>query len=398
MAENPKEKSKVIQDGRVEYIDVLRVLSMLSVVFLHTAAGSLRGNIGSAVWHISNVLTSIMSISVPVFFMISGAMLMSSKKTLSIEFTYKKRISKMFIPFLVWSIAAIAYYQAPNLLHTGTIDWRAVAKKLVIMPSQAAAVHLWFMYALIPLYILSPILKKLVDTMTEDLVKYMLIIWLAFSSFLPTVASLAPVKFQPLLVLDPNYNLNIMNGYLGYFLIGYYLLNYGERISKKLLIGIIAVDTAVISLGSWWKTIETGSYSEIFKVYSRLFILILSIAVFLLAKELMAERRLPRTVSGILQVLSNTSFGVYLLHNLVVDFVSSHEVNLWPAGSIHTLFLSYFVILLISLACIIMLASCKLTCYAFTGMTYENACKTCNIQYFLNRLRRTVPLSLESWR
>ena len=42
---------------RIEYIDVLRVISMLSVVFMHTAAGSLRGNIGSLTWHVSNVLT-----------------------------------------------------------------------------------------------------------------------------------------------------------------------------------------------------------------------------------------------------------------------------------------------------------------------------------------------------
>lgn len=373
------------QRSRIAYIDILRVLSALSVVFLHTAAGSLRENMGSTVWHVSNTLTGIMSISVPLFFMISGAMTMSSKKTLSIEYTYKKRVSKMLVPFLAWSLVAVVYFQALNLLFAGSIDWREAAKKLAYMPSQPTTVHLWFMYALIPLYLLSPILKKLVDAMTESLVKYIFVIWVVFSSVLPTAASFLPAKYQPMLRLNPEFNLNFMSGYLGYFLIGYYLFIYSRPVSKKLLVGIIAIDAAVISAGTWWKTTETGSYSEMFKSYSGLFVLILSIAVFLLAKEVMAEHQLPAPASWILQVLSLTSFGVYLVHNLGVHFVSAYIVNLWPASSISVLLLWYLAIVLASLACIILLASCRLTCFIFTGMPYKDACETCNIQYFLSR-------------
>jgi surface polysaccharide O-acyltransferase-like enzyme len=371
-------------DQHIEYIDVLRVLSMLSVVFLHTAAGSLRGNLGSSTWHISNVLTAIMSSSVPIFFMISGAMLLSSKKTVSISFTYKKRIPKIIIPFFLWSLAAIAYYAALNFLISGSIGWDMVIGKLRNIASQPTIIHLWFMYALIPIYLLSPILKKLVDALTKNLALYMITIWLVFSSVLPTLVSLIPVKFQSLLVLNSSYDLNLMNGFLGYFLLGFFLFNYDKNISKRLLIAIIIIDTVLISLGTWWVTSQNGVYMELFKGYSRLFVLILSVAVFLLVKELLAGHRLSHKISAVVTVLSSLSFGVYLLHNIIVSLISN-IVILSPANSFFVLFTCYIIILLVSVLIMILLASSKLTCFAFTGLNYKNAKQTCNIQYFLSK-------------
>ncbi|MCX7924086.1 MAG: acyltransferase [Clostridia bacterium] len=379
------EKIAGVQDEQIEYIDVLRIFSMLSVVFLHTAAGSLRGSIGSAVWHLSNISTAVMGTSVPVFFMISGALVLHSPKTLSIEYTWKKRLVKMFVPFVIWSLAAIVYFEVVRIGTADSIQWEAVIKKLKNAPSQATTIHLWFMYALIPLYILSPLLKKMLDALTSNLVKYLLLLWLVFSSIIPTLVSLMPIRFQPLLKLNPAYNLNFMSGYLGYFIAGYFLMAYGTRLSKKLLVGIITADTLIISMGTWIKTSQTGRYSELFKVYSHVFTLVLSISLFLLARELFRDRRLSNKVSGIVKFLSQISFGVYLLHNLVVDFVS-RKVMEWPANSVGTLFVAYFIILFITIAFVILLASFKPTCFIFTGVSYTSACKTCNIQYFFRKI------------
>jgi surface polysaccharide O-acyltransferase-like enzyme len=161
---------------KIEYIDVLRVISMISVVFLHTAAGSLRANIGSAVWHLSNVFTAVMGTSVPVFFMISGALVLHSPKTLSIKYMWEKRFVKIFVPFVVWSLVAVAYFEVINLINHGSVRWDVVLNKLKNAPGQPTTVHLWFMYALIPLYMLSPLLKKMLDALTKDLVRYLIIL------------------------------------------------------------------------------------------------------------------------------------------------------------------------------------------------------------------------------
>ncbi len=376
--------------SRIEYIDVLRVISMLSVVFLHTAAGSLRGNIGSPVWHFSNIFTSIMSTSVPIFFMISGAVLLSSNKTLSVQLTYKKRIPKILLPFLVWSIIAVIYYVATNFMASGSIDWKMIITKFRNLPAQPTTIHLWFMYALIPLYMLSPILKKLTDSLTGTLMLYLIALWLLFSSVLPTLVQFIPARYQSLFTLNASYNLNFMNGYLGYFLIGYFLMIYNKNISKRLLVGIIIADTAVITIGTWVKTIESGAYSELYKSYSRLFTLVLSIAVFLLAKELLTGHILPRLLSKLIQLLSSLSFGIYLVHNLVVDF-AYRRLFFSPSPSIHMLILAYLTIGALSLIIIFILSSCKLTCFAFTGLSYKSACETANLKCLLGKLPHYIP-------
>ncbi len=368
----------------IEYIDVLRVLSMVFVVFLHTAAGSLRGNLGSPVWHFSNIITAVMSTSVPIFFMISGAVLLSNAKTLSVSYTLKKRLTKVLIPFIVWSLVAVAYYAALSYKANGAVDIGAALKRLINMPGQPTTVHLWFMYALIPLYILSPILKRLVDSMDRKLVFYVLALWIIFGSILPTIAAFMPEAYRPLFVLNGSYNLNFMTGYAGYFIAGYYLMEYKGNVSKEFIAAIILADTVIISIGTWWKTSGAAVYSEMFKSYSKLFMLILSVAIFLLFKEMLKGRRLPGLASRLVQFMSGLSFGIYLLHNLLVDLIS-RIVGLWPAVSVSMLLLCWLAVLFASAFCIFILASLKPFCYAFTGLKYESACKTCNFSFLIQR-------------
>ncbi len=370
----------------IVYIDILRILSMLSVVFLHTAAGSLRGNLGSPLWHVANVMTTLMSSSVPIFFMISGAMLLSSEKTQSVEYTYKKRLPKAFIPFVVWSLVAIAYYGLMGFLSTGQINWMDAASKLKNIASQPTTVHLWFMYALIPLYMLSPLLKKLVDALSKGLMRYLLVLWLIFSSLAPTLSALLPKPFNAPFTFHSQFNLNFLTGYLGYFILGYVLFQNQKPLSKGLLTLTILIDTALISLGTWYMTLTTGQYSEVFKSYSKIFTLILSVALFLLVKELLRNRPLSRAASFWVNLLSSASFGIYLLHNLLVSFIS-RWFKLWPAQSILTLFVSAFLVFALSLVIIIILASIKPTCYLFTGQPFKSACQTMNIQAFVKRIQ-----------
>ncbi len=389
-----EDKRGTAENKHIEYLEVLRVLSMLSVVFLHAAAGSLRGNYGSAVWHVSNVVTAVMSTSVPIFFMISGSVLMNSSNTLSLETTFKKRLPRSLVPFLVWSFVAVGYYAALSFVTSGNIDVVSAVKRIKNMVSQPTTIHLWFMYVLIPLYILSPLLKKLVDSLTNQLVIYMMALWLFFSSLLPTAAALAPARFRPLLTLNASYNLNFMSGYIGYFLAGYFLMRLEKRFSVKLLSGIIILDTVLISLGTWYKTAQLGEYSEVFKSYSKIFTLVLSVSIFLLMKELLRGRSLTGRLKGVIGTMSALSFGVYLLHNLLVDLIS-RLVKLWPAASLTVLFLSYAVVLVLTTLCIVVLASIKPICFAFTGLTFKNACEACNLQFFFRKIfKPAAPLNL----
>lgn len=162
-------ESNPAKEERIKYLDFLRVFSMMSVVFLHISAGTLRGNLLSPVWHISNFFTSFASVSVPVFFMISGATVLCISGSTSVKTILTKRLPKVLIPFIIWSLIAISYFAAMNYFSTGQFNITDIVSKLKNLPAKPATTHLWFIYALIPLYLLSPLLKKLMESVTEEL-------------------------------------------------------------------------------------------------------------------------------------------------------------------------------------------------------------------------------------
>jgi len=357
------------RSARIEYLDVLRVLSMLAVVLLHTMAGTLRANYGSSQWHFSNVLTALATASVPLFFMVSGALLLSSPRTASVGYSLKRRLPRVLVPFLVWSLIAVAYYLAVSWRFGGAADWTAAIEKLRHLPSSPTAIHLWFMYALIPLYILSPFIKKMVDALDRNLVIYLFAVWLFFSAVLPTVARFLPEPYSSLLLLDSRYDPSLMAGYAGYFVAGYYLARLDRSVSRAWLLLLVLVDLGLITLGTWWKTDRLGAYTEIFKTYSGLFVVVLSCALFLLGKEMLRTRRLGRSSARVVGFLAPLAFGVYLVHNLLVDLLS-RLVPWWPASSVWMVVVSYLVVLAASIVLVFVLSIIKPLSYVLTGQTY----------------------------
>lgn len=73
--------------------DLLRVASMVGVVYLHTAAGALR-QLGTPLWHFSNLLSSLATAAVPLFFMLSGALLLSHPRTAELGTLFRRRLPR----------------------------------------------------------------------------------------------------------------------------------------------------------------------------------------------------------------------------------------------------------------------------------------------------------------
>jgi surface polysaccharide O-acyltransferase-like enzyme len=356
---------------RIQYLDVLRVVSMLAVVFIHASYGSLRANYGSAVWHFANVLSSLAFASVPLFFMISGALLLSSPRTDSIRFTLGKRLPRVLIPFLFWSLIGVAYYLLVRWKANGAPDWGIAADELKNLPAKPTVPHLWFMYALIPLYILSPFIKKVTDSAGRDMIIYMLVLWFVASSLLPTVAALLPQSYAPLATLSVRGDAGILAGYAGYFVLGYYLMRLNRRAPKRLLVLVIVASTVCMTLGTWWKTAAADAYVGSFIMYTGPFVLVLSCALFLLCKELMRERRLGVVAGATVRFLAPLTFGIYLAHNLLVNLIG--RLAGWiPAGSVWIQLVFYAAVLAASIACIFVASALKPLCYVLTGQRYKS--------------------------
>lgn len=364
----PGEGGRALETGRAEWLDLLRVGSMFAVVLIHVAVGSLGAKLGSGVWHFANISTAFAGTAVPVFFMISGALLLDSPRTSSLGHTFKHRFLRIFVPFLAWSFVGVAYFffMGWALGHGVRLD--IALRSLVGIPETPTIPHLWFMYALLPLYILSPLIKAFVDGAGMRLVGYALILWVFFASLLPTAATFLPPHYRPLVSWGGITKPGSVVDYAGYFLAGYYLMKMKRQIPVWLLATVALVAGSAITLLTWGVTARTGVYTSNFKMYIGAPNLILSIAVFLMVKELFRHRSLGRKGARVVAFLAPLSFCVYLCHYLICNLIFQ---VLFRPHSVATLIAAYLVVTGLSVAFAAVVTNIKGLSYILAGQKYR---------------------------
>ena len=360
---------------RLDY-DLLRVLSMVGVVYLHTAAAALR-RLDNPLWHFSNLVSSLATAAVPLFFMLSGALLLSQPQTASLDALFRRRLPKILVPLLAWSAVVIAV--------TGVLAGAPAAlDKLIPLLNTPVMVPYWFLYALVPVYLISPFLKKMADGLTSAQWNYLAALWFIACIGMGTLRDLTPAgAVHTAVTVHWTLNLNFIGGYLGYFLLGARLARLEKLPRRGALWAAALACFAVIALGTWRASAAAGAYSEVFKSYLHLFCAGLACALFLLARSYWEGRESGRAVTA----LSGLSFGVYLVHPLAIEFWQRAWLTwITPAVDTIPLHLAYYLAILAS--CLIgtlALMSIKPLCWLFTGQKFSTACRECNLFALLRR-------------
>lgn len=188
-------------------------------------------------------------------------------------------------------------------------------KKILSIPFTAQG-HgvLWFMYTLAGLYLVTPILSKWLRTATRKEVEFYLFLW-GISLLYPYLSQLFFIDKSPTGILY------YFTGYVGYFLLGYYMNTYSEiRIIQVVIAAVFALMIPVILYGSG---IE-------FDFYSVLWYLSLPVASMAFVWFYLINRSSNNTMKWISE-FSRLSFGIYLVHIFVMRDV------LWKIGLIISL-------------------------------------------------------------
>ena len=230
---------------RLLYPDLLRSLAILLVVGLHTLGGVVNSGelLGTPLWRLCNVLGLLGRMGVPLFFMLSGFLLLSDPRTADPLPFYRRRFSRLLVPFLFWD--AVCFIQR------GFWEGRGFAPKLFLaeLVQQGSDYHLWFVYQIAALYLLAPFLRMIVERASRRalwvlmgvilLVPTLLRLLNVLQSFLWISAFRAPVE-----------------GYAGFFLLGY-LLGSGDWPPRRRYalygLGVLALAGAALGnrLLSW---------------------------------------------------------------------------------------------------------------------------------------------------
>lgn len=92
-----------MNDKRVGYFDILRIVSIFFVIVIHVTSVGLRlCETATPTWNVNWLLNSVSRWAVPVFFMVSGALFLEPSREITLKKLYKKSIFHIVVCIIVW--------------------------------------------------------------------------------------------------------------------------------------------------------------------------------------------------------------------------------------------------------------------------------------------------------
>ena len=296
----------------IDWINNLKVISLFAVIVLHTASLLLMDFKKASIndWLIADFYNALVRFAVPVFVMISGALLLHREYKIG-DFL-KRRLTRVIWPFLFWSLIYIGYsWYAEDITFTADI-W---ANTLIVLKQlkNGAFYHLWYVYMLIGLYLFIPIISKFVRNASEKEILYFLTVWFLVMIFSQPYSS----SFMP--QIDVHYFV----GYLGYLVLGHYLA-YRELPQKNIkgwLILFFFLCLAGITAGTYLITVNNNDLSTMMYEPLGPFIVLFAAGIFLLARVTIFK--IPQSLVKVRDLVGGLSLGIYLCHALFLVLIDS---------------------------------------------------------------------------
>ena len=307
--------------GRNIAFDVLRILAAFSVVMLHASTEYIeRCAVGTLDFRMANLMDSLTRFGVPVFVMISGAIFLSEQKKITVKKIWFGNILRMLIVFAVWSFA---YYVYQSLYYWDFDFWRQGLMR-TITGCVYASDHFWFIFMIIGLYALVPILRTWVHHAEKKELDYFVFLFFVFQILKTTIEIIMDKSLVT--KLSAMFTIVELSWYLGYFVLGYILMKHG--VSKKLkycIYGIVPVGLFINYVVSDYMSNKSGSYSPGIYDSFGVFTFVFSVAVFVFFTELFGEKQIGEKTSKLLGNLAQDTLGIYVMHVGLLDFFSSRN-------------------------------------------------------------------------
>lgn len=334
---------KTIQTSKREiWVDWMRVAACFMVVLVHATEPFYLGGDGAQILTVSDAFwasffDSFVRACVPLF-IVASSYLQFPLHYSSGEFL-RRRAVRILIPFVIWSLVYAFTWGEP-----------AANLKDLLLNFNYAAGHLWFVYMLIGLYLLMPLLSPWAEKVSKKELQVYLGIWL-FTTLIPLIRDWVTPGYDlavtygptgiPRQALFPLWGEASWNGYgmfyyisgfIGYMLLGLYFRRFVGEISwkKTLAVGLPCwLGGFAIVFGGFLKRvfetsgdqfpatggIDTAVYWETTWCNDTIGVALMTIGWILLFRKIKSEGCFYRKV---LLPVSQASYGMYLSHLLVL--------------------------------------------------------------------------------
>ena len=304
-------------DQRNLGIDVLRLLAIYAIIAQHSSGGFLVYNAfnNGLEWWIQGIIYGgLFKWASAIFVMISGAYMLEEKRSENIYFFLKKRFKRVIIPFLVWVIIYKIIAEPSILFH---INFSTLKTYVIDIISGNVEYHLWFIYMLSVLYLITPLLSVFVNKASKNVIYYMLGVWVLFNFIPDFLGGVLGINF------GANYYLEF-NKFSGFYILGFVLRDF--KIKKPYLLIIpYLLFSAVNIFGTYYLSVYKGSNDYFFLERFNITNIANTILIFVLVNSVSWSKYAPKhgRFSNWITKISLISYGIFLNHVLILHFLRS---------------------------------------------------------------------------
>lgn len=322
-------RSEPAKSSRIAWVDLIETLAIFMVVAYHCTAyigGRDLDSAGSS-FYIYYFFRSILAVCVPLFFFINGYLLFRQ------EFSFQKhlkRILKFVLITLFWYAVTLVFMSLFRME-----DIRSIGLVSTISSLKSGINHLWYLGALVCVYLIFPLLKVVYDR-NQAVFKYFVIICLVLTlgnSLLNETFTFANTLIgKPGIFVETNF-FSIFNPLRGiytfsfmYFCLGGLANIYQDKIQRfamrrKLVAtgGVVVGWLGLFGIGMLYSRLTGQVWDNVWHGYDTIWALCATASIFLLGLNYSHQNRL-------LEVISRNTLGIYLIHMLII-FAASQLIG-----------------------------------------------------------------------
>lgn len=318
--------------GHKVHVDLLRLFAIFFVVYAHNrTAGGLDGDFWGRDF-VNGFIHQIRQMAVPVFFMISGALLLPKDEELSKLF--KRRILRFFAALLVfWGVYVLA-----NALvcHEYTVKEVARIFKYAYSPSTSNSLvfksgAMWFLYCYIAMLVLLPFMRAFVRGSSDKLFLYMIGLQVVVCAILPTChmvvfGSWIQPEVAQYLPFFGTLHHPFGGGYcMFYMLVGYYVENRMQPTIRQFR-ALCLVSIAMLFAGAFFSVGIDGWRGAAVSTPYVSFIAIPLVSLYYGTKRAFEKVEIGARTRSILSCLGGAVFATMVLESLLSGLIARYLV------------------------------------------------------------------------
>ena len=298
---------------RVVYFDILNVLAIIAVIAMHCNS-IVHENPYIRAWNSSLLVECLCYWAVPVFLMLSGATLMNYREKYDTKTFFKKRFSKILMPFIIFALAALLWK-----IFTKQFELEQVLgiRKIIniIMNNQEAGAY-YFIFEILGIYLTMPLLSLLPKAENRKTLWLIVLLYFIFNATLNNLLPIIGIQYNNRLTIQ-------IGNYVIYVFLGYLLSTQDLTKKQKILLyvsALIGVIFRYVTTFIWSKA--SGEVVRTTWGYCQWHTILLASAVFVFVKNLKTNEKIKNNekLSKILKQIANCSFGIYLIHLFFVYY------------------------------------------------------------------------------